>query len=109
MFYFEDETMGDLGPYTWNGNPFDYINSVLGLSYGSPNYDPNAEAEAQALLNGFPNLTPPRPQTAATTPPKPKEKSWFQEFDEWLKKDENKTLLMFGGALAVILLTSRKK
>jgi len=108
---FQGSTMGDLGPYTWNGNPFDYINSILGLQYGSPNYDPNAEANAQALLDGFPNLNPPPPKATTATgtgTPKATEKSFFESFDEWLAKDSNKTLLMFGGALAVILLTKKK-
>lgn len=36
MFFFNDDTMGDIGPYTWNGNPFDYIQNILGLYSSTP-------------------------------------------------------------------------
>lgn len=116
---FQGSTMGDLGPYTWNGNPFDYINSILGLSYGSPNYDPNAEANAQALLDGFPNLNPPPPKPSAASiaaaaaakaakdaADKAASDAAWKEWTDWFEK--NKVPLMFGGALVVILLTKKK-
>lgn len=125
---FQASTLGaDLGPYEWNGNPFDYIAGILSLNPrntgGNTNTTPPAASQygraydqCVSAHNGdlygdcdylipLYNTTPPPSSTPnATGTPKPP--ATTETWDQWLEK--NKIPVMFGAAILAVILTKKR-
>lgn len=94
--------MSYFGPTTMGGTPYgDCVSGLGGVDlYGDCDY--------LIPLYGTPVSTTVIPNATNSNTPQASTNSFVKDFEAWFAKGDNKTLLMFGGALLVILLTKKR-